>query len=507
MPRTDARHFLATSAEARDVDRRAVERGMSTLVLMENAGRGATDVILARHPDALARPLVIGGTGQNGGDAWVVARHLLARGVRPRVLRIGARDAVKGDALSNLVALEAHGLTVPSIDRDGLVAMLDGATLVIDGLFGTGLSRAIEGFVAEAIGTIDAAGLPIVALDLPSGISADTGAVMGVALHAATTITFGVDKRGLQQYPGVDHAGHVVLERLGLPFVAPTRTVLLESADLPRLVPPRERDAHKGSAGHVLVVAGSPGHTGAALLAALGAHRMGAGLVTIAARGAARAALDAKVVETMTLEVPEALEAGLATTLREAASRRSAVVGPGLGLDATSQAFARRLAIELPTSAVIDADALTAFAGDPSALKSAVAPRVLTPHPGEAARLLGTTSGAVQSDRYAAASALVDRVGHVVVLKGARTLVAAPDGRIAVIATGTPALASGGTGDVLAGAVGAMLASVSDPFDAACAAALAHGRAGELAAVADRGLLAHEVADALPRALAAPASS
>ncbi len=494
---------LATSAQARRVDELAASRGLSTLVLMENAGRGASDVILARHGDLLARPLIVGGVGQNGGDAWVVARHLLARGVRPRVALLGGRERVKGDAAVNLAVLSAHGVPVADVSsRDGLAALLDGASIVIDGIFGTGLARAIEGFLAQAIQQIDGAETPIVALDLPSGISADTGAVMGVALHARTTITFGLDKRGLQQHPGVDHAGHVVVESLGALHAEPTGCVRLDASDLASLVLPRAADAHKGTAGHVLVVAGAPGHTGAALLAALGAQRMGAGLVTIAARGAARAALDAKVVEAMTVEIPEALEAGVAAVQRECARKNAAVVGPGLGLDATSQAYALRLALELTLPAVLDADALTALATDPSALRASRGPRVLTPHPGEAARLLGISTAAVQVDRYAAAHALAERTGHVAVLKGARTIVAEPGGRMAVIAAGTPALGSGGTGDVLAGATGAMLAGGSEPFDAACAAALAHARAGELAARFDRGLLAHEVADALPRALA-----
>ncbi len=493
---------LATSAEARRVDVLAAERGLSTLVLMENAGRGATDELVRRHAAALRRPLIVGGVGQNGGDAWVVARHLLARGVQPRIALVGPRSAITGDAARNLAALTGHGAAV--IDVGGpkdLFALLDGASLVVDGLFGTGLSRPIAGLLAEVVTTLDGAGLPIVALDLPSGISADTGQVLGVALHARTTITFGVDKRGLHQYPGADHAGDVVVEGLGIPGLAPTSAELLEPSSLARLVPPRPRDAHKGTTGHVLVVAGSPGKTGAALLAGRGAQRMGAGLVSLAARGAARAALDAKVLEAMTVEIPEALEAGVVALLRECAGKKAAVVGPGLGLDATAQALARRLALELPLPCVLDADALTALAADLSALRAAAAPRVLTPHPGEAARLLGTTSAAVQADRHAAAAELAGRTGQVVVLKGAGTIVAEPSGRSRVSAPGTPARASGGTGDVLARACGAMLAGAA-PHDAASAAVLAHARAGELAARSDRGLLAHEVADLLPEALA-----
>jgi hydroxyethylthiazole kinase-like uncharacterized protein yjeF len=493
---------LATRDEARAVDRAAIARGVSGAILMENAGRGATDLLVRLH-DA-RRPLVIGGVGQNGGDAWVVARHLLTRGLMPRVALVGDRSKITGDARINLDALLALGVPVTDLGATDLVLreLARDATVVIDGIFGTGLARDVVGDEAVAIACVNALGLPVLALDLPSGIDCDTGRVHGVAIRARTTATFALDKRGLEQHPGVDHAGDVHVVDLGVPLSSATRAQLLQRADLDTLVPVRPRDAHKGTAGHVLVLAGGPGKTGAALLAGMGAMRMGAGLVTLAARATARAALDAKVVELMTLEVPEALEAAIATILRECQGKGAAVVGPGLGTDETSRQLALRLAVELPIPAVLDADALTALASDPTRLRSAAAPRVLTPHPAEAARLLGSSTRAVQSDRFAAATALVDRTGQAVVLKGARTIVAAPGGALALCPFGTPALGVGGTGDVLAGVIAALLVGLG-PFDAACAGVVAHARAGELAAVGDRGLFAHEVADALPAALVA----
>ncbi len=273
----------------------------------------------------------------------------------------------------------------------------------------------------------------------------------------------------------------------------------MDSTDLRR--PARAADAHKGSAGRVLVLAGSPGKTGAALLAGLSAIRCGAGLVTLAARGAARAALDAKVVELMTTEIPEALEAGVSCALREASARDAAVLGPGVGTEGLAHTFLTRVALELEVPTVLDADALTAFASAPGALVGCRGPRVLTPHPGEAAAMLGQDTSAIQADRYGAATRLAGLAGHVVVLKGARTVIAAPDGRMAVCVEGTPALATGGTGDVLAGIIAAHLVHW-DPFQAACQGVLLHALAGVLAARGDRGLLAHEVADALPSVLA-----
>ncbi len=493
---------LLDRAEARAVDGHAVLCGVPSIVLMENAARGACDLLCAHMGERLQRPLVVGGLGQNGGDAWALARHLLVRGVRPELAILGERSSVHGDARVQLDALSGLGVAVRDIHEanlDVLDSLAARASVMIDGVFGTGLDRPIEGFRAEAIRRLIASDVPSFALDVPSGIDADTGMVLGIAWPAKMTATFAAHKRGLHQFPGAQLAGEVICVDIGVPSPKDTKSRLLEPSDLRMLVPPRAIDAHKGSAGHVIVFAGSPGRTGAALLSGMGAMRAGAGLVTLAPRGAVRAALDAKVIELMTTEIPEALEAGIGAALRECEHKAAAVLGPGLGLDRTAQVYAMRLALEAPIPMVIDADALTAFAGDPSALQKARGMRVLTPHPGEAGRLLHLSSEEVQRTRYASAERLAERTGQVVVLKGARTIIASP-GRLAVCPLGTPALGVAGTGDVLSGIVGAMLASLP-PFEAACAAVLVHAMAGETAALADRGLFAREVADAVPAAL------
>ncbi|MCB9591343.1 MAG: NAD(P)H-hydrate dehydratase [Sandaracinaceae bacterium] len=467
-----------------------IEAGVPGLILMENAGRGAADALVERFVDRLERVVIVGGAGQNGGDAWVVARRLLTRGHRPRVFLAGARDKITGDARVNLDALDAIGLALEPLD--GLGAALDAATLVVDGVFGTGLDRPIEGWRADLVRALGEARAPLVALDLPSGIDADTGAVLGVAPRAALTLTFAGHKRGLWQGDGRAHAGEVRLVDIGVPPPACIDR-LLDLADAGRVLAPRPFDAHKGSAGHVLVVAGSPGKTGAALLAGVGAVRGGAGLVTLAAGAEARAALDGKVVELMTAEL------GALAPLAE--GKASLVVGPGLGLDDAARELVLEAALGVEAPVVLDADALTSIGQDGATrLREAAGPRVLTPHPGEAARLLGCTSGEVQADRYASAERLASRTGQVVVLKGAGTIVAEPGGRVAVCPLGTPALGVAGTGDVLAGVLGATLA-VASPFEAACAAVVLHARAGELAARADRGLFAREVAAQVPAAL------
>lgn len=492
---------LLTRRQAADHDRAAIARGVPGIVLMENAARGAADAITSRWPHAVwARPLVIGGPGLNGGDGWAVARHLKVRGAAPRALLVGERARVLGDARINHDALVAEGITIDPLPDDdaALDQILSESTLIIDALFGTGLDRDLAGPARRAVERANASGKVAVALDLPSGIDADTGRVLGVAIVATLTVTFGAHKRGLHQHPGVDHAGEVVLADIG---VAPplSDTVLLRRADL--ALPARSVDAHKGSAGRVLVIAGSPGKTGAALLSGLGALRTGAGLVTLAAREPARAMLDAKVVEAMTLALPDDGAGWRAAVLHEASSRDAAVLGPGVGIDPASAAILRDAAVTLPRPTVLDADALTALAGALPSLRSAAAARVLTPHPGEAGALLGLTNAQVQADRYAAASRLAAESGHVAVLKGARTIIAAPDGRLAVCAEGTPALATGGTGDVLTGIIAALLAHLP-AYEAACQGVLLHALAGTTAARADRGLLAHEVADAIPLVLA-----
>lgn len=494
---------LLTREAVRALDADAIERlGVPGIVLMENAGRGATEAIVARFGDRLGRVVVVAGPGQNGGDGWVVCRHLRDLGHAPVGVLVGDEDRVRGDARVNLDAARALDLDVrvlPLGEVGALRAALEGATLAVDALFGTGLDRPITGGWADAVRSLDAAACPCVALDLPSGVDADTGAILGVAPTAAATITFAAHKRGLHQFPAAARVGEVVRVSIGVPGPSGSTVALIEERDVAHVVASRDADEHKGSAGHVLVIGGAPGRTGAAALAGLGALRGGAGLVTIAS--AASAALDAKVVELMTAPLPTGATHALATAITLAEGKRGAVVGPGLGLDADAAAVALALARDLPAPAVLDADALTALAAEGiEGIADVAEVRVLTPHPGEAGRLLGASTAEVQADRYGAASALASRSGHVIVLKGARSIVAAPDGRMRVCPFGTPALGVAGTGDVLAGAIAASLRG-GDVLEEVAAAVALHAIAGELAAVGDRGLLASEVAHALPRAL------
>jgi NAD(P)H-hydrate epimerase len=494
---------LFTREESRDVDRAAMaELGMMSLVLMENAGHGATNAICEVFGDRLGRAVLVGGPGQNGGDAWVIARRLTLLGHRPVALLIGDAARLRGDAQTNWALLGKLGVETAEISSDDVQSIgeyLASATLIVDGLFGTGLDRPITGGYAAVITAMDAASAPLVALDLPSGLDADTGAIFGIAPHAALTVTFAGQKRGLHQYPGVGHAGEVRVADIGVPVGGSPAASLWTRDDLGTLIVRRAGDAYKGTNGHLLVIGGAPGKTGAAVLAGRAAFRAGAGLVTIGARADARAALEEKVIELMTTALPYEADQAAVELLCE--GKRAVVLGPGMGLDDLGRSWAHAFALHAPVPTVIDADGLTHVAqGGLSALKGAAASRILTPHPGEAARLLGQSTADVQANRFAAAEAVAKMSGQVVILKGARTIVAGADD-LRVCAEGTPALGVAGTGDVLSGVVGALAMTLS-PIDAAIAGALLHALAGLEASVGDRGLIASEVADAVPVVLA-----
>lgn len=486
------------------MDRAAVDDlGVASLVLMENAGRGAADVICHSFGDRLGRVVLIGGPGQNGGDAWVVARRLALLGHQPLAVLIGDASGLRGDARANWALLGKLGverLEVAPEKAESIERPLAEATLIVDGLFGTGLDRPVTGGYADAIHAMNRASAPLVALDLPSGLDADTGAALGVAVHAALTVTFAGDKRGLHQYPGVQHAGEVRVADIGIPLVRAPAASLWTADDLAALIARRAPDAHKGTNGHLLVIGGAPGKTGAALLAGRAAFRAGAGLVTIGARADSRAALEEKVIELMTTSLPASADRSAVEAL--CAGMRAVVLGPGMGLDQLGRSWAHCVALHAPVPTIIDADGLTNL-GDQglAALKGAAAPRILTPHPGEAARLLGRSSAEVQADRYAAAAAIAEESGQTVILKGARSVVSGQDA-LRVCAEGTPALGVAGTGDVLSGVVGALAMSLA-PLDAAIAGALLHALAGIAASTGDRGLIASELADAVPAVLAA----
>ncbi len=490
---------LVGAASMRALDRHTIETlDVPGEVLMESAGRAVAEAVLARRP---ASVLVVCGAGNNGGDGLVAARHLAVAGVAVHAVCVGEPQ---GDAARQLARARAFGVPVAPWG-----AWLD-AELVVDALFGTGLAREVTGDAADAIGRMNAGAAPVLAVDLPSGLDADTGHVHGSAVRAAETVTFGLPKLGLALEPGRGLAGAVRVARIGIADEAPgvTRDAeLWTAAEAARRRPRRPGDGHKGRFGHVLVVAGSEGKTGAAALAALAAGRAGAGLVTVACPAGLNDILEQKCTEAMTVPVPDTPERAFAAAGEEllaalAGERDVMALGPGIGRAADTVKLVRALVPRVERPLVLDADGLNAFEGAAEELRARPAATVLTPHPGEAARLLGCDSAAVQADRLAAARSLAQATGAVVLLKGAASVIddgAAPP---LVNATGGPALASGGTGDVLTGVVAAFLAQGLAARDAAALGAYVHGRAADRIARGDFGLLAGELADAVPEALA-----
>ncbi len=500
--------------QMRAFDRHAIDDcGVPGLVLMENAGRGATELVAREVP--AGGIVVVCGAGNNGGDGFVIARRLRTLGRDVQVCLAVDPTKLAGDALANFRAWLGIGGDVVAVTDDAaladLEARLSGAAGVVDGLFGTGLDRAIEGRFRSIVESINTTSARRIAIDVPSGIHADTGAVLGVAVRADATATFAHLKLGLCTTSGAEHAGRVEVVDIGVPpslhAEAGHAARVVEDADVVRALGRRALSTHKASAGRVFAIAGSAGKTGAALLVARGALRAGAGLVTICTFPEAADSVDARVLEEMSARIdPARIEASLDALLEGV---DAIAIGPGLGLDARARKVVDHVVFGWSGVKVVDADALTSFKGRVAELASAAGRVILTPHPAELGRLLDCTAADVERDRFGALSRTVDLTHAVVLLKGPRTLVGAPGELPVVNASGTPALATGGSGDVLSGITAAFAAHV-DPFAAAWSAAHVHGRSAERWSAltgADRGMLSHEIADGLPAAVAALAAS
>jgi NAD(P)H-hydrate epimerase len=496
---------LATAAEMRALDRHTIEAlGVPGELLMECAGFAIADEALQlRAPGA--EVWIYCGPGNNGGDGLVVARHLALRGVVARLVLIEAPAGTTGEAARNLARAQSVGATIAR-------GTPPRGALVVDAIFGTGLSRRVEGAAARAIRRINASRSHgrVLAVDVPSGVD-DEGQPRGCAVQADVTVALGLPKACLTQEPARSLAGRIVVARIGIADAAPGVSLSAElwtRAAAARALPSRPRAGHKGSFGHVLIGAGSRGKAGAAALAAAGAARSGAGLVTIACPRGQNAALQRRHGEAMTAPLPEsALGTFAADAVKEIAAlsreRAAVVLGPGCGRDADTRAVLRAMALATERPLVIDADALVAFEGHLKDLRKRRAPTILTPHPGEAAGLLGGTPKSVNAARFAHARRLAAESGAIAVLKGAGSVIADASGRVAVNPTGGPVLATGGTGDVLAGLAGGLLAQGCEAFEAAVLAAFVHGAAGDALATrrGSRGALASEVARAIPDVL------
>ncbi len=487
---------ILTAEQMREADRRTIEDiGIPSLVLMENAGRQVVAAMESFYEDLAERNVaIICGKGNNGGDGFVVARTLHQRGIEASVFLVGQVTDVKGDARINLEILGRLGVTVVEIVDEGQwdlhLSEISSHDLIVDALFGTGLKSALSGIYETVIADINASAIPVVSIDVPSGMSADTSDVIGDCIEASLTVTLGAPKLPLILPPAEQKSGEVVIADIGIPVsvfesLDGPRVELMTREQIRSVITPREADAHKGDFGRVLIVAGSRGKTGAAVLAAQGALKSGAGLVTVATPRCCAAIVAMQAPEYMTEALEETVDGTVdfaAADYALALSADAMAVGPGLGRGQGVATFVRELLENSEIPLVFDADALNAFADDPASLVGRDGRDVIiTPHPGEMARLVGCAVDDVQADRLGIARDFASAHKVYVVLKGYRTLIATPDGKIFVNPTGSPGMATGGTGDVLAGMLAGWLAQLLDAEAACRLAVYLHGAAGELA--------------------------
>jgi len=500
---------ILNTKQMREADRRTIhEIGISSLVLMENAGRQVVAAIESLYPDLGERSVaIVCGKGNNGGDGFVVARTLQQRGVEVSVFVIGRVMEIKGDARINLDILGRIGQTVVEVADETAWELhgneITAHDLIIDAMFGTGLSAPLTGFYETVVADLNEAGVPIVSIDLPSGMSADSSDLIGDAIDATVTVTLGAPKLPLVLPPAKSKSGEVVIADIGIPAdvfdqLEGPHIELLTREQMRLLIPARAVDAHKGDFGRVMVVAGSVGKAGAAVLCARGAMRAGAGLVTVASPRSCQPTIAAHAAEYMT----EGLDETPGGTVHFAAAAAVLgidadviVAGPGLGRGEGVTTFVRELLDKYDGPLVLDADALNAFADEPSLLVGREGrDLIITPHPGEMARLVGCSVEALQADRIGIATDFAKRHKLYIVLKGYRTLVVTPDAKVFVNPTGCAGMATGGTGDVLAGMLAAWLAQLLDAEAACRLAVYLHGSAGELAA-ADHGEVSMTASD------------
>ena len=499
---------VLNSAQMREADRRTIEEiGIPSLVLMENAGRQVVAAIEAIHGELLeGQVAVLCGRGNNGGDGFVVARTLLQRGVEVSVFLLGSVSEVRGDARVNLEILGRLGLTVVEIADSQAWELhfseVSRSALIVDAIFGTGLNAPLTGLLETVVADVNGSGIPIVAVDLPSGLSADSHEPMGDSIQAGMTVTLGAPKIPLVLPPAEMRAGDIVIADIGIPAevidsVDGPRVELLTRTGMRALIGPRTPDSHKGDYGRVLIVAGSRGRTGAAHLAGIGALRSGAGLVTVATPASALPIVASMAPEYMTLEIgeaPDGLDASCVDALLDEAGDVVAI-GPGLGQQPGTKAFIRALVERATMPLVVDADGLNAFSDRPDLLAGREGRDVIiTPHPGEMGRLVGMSSHEVQASRVEIARNFATAQHLYVVLKGHRTLVATPDGQVFINPTGNPGMSTGGTGDALTGMIAAWLAQLLDAEGACKLAVYLHGMAGDLAE-ADEGEVAMTAGD------------
>ena len=507
--------YLVTAQEMQAMDRQTIESfGLPGRILMENAGRGATQVLLEQFPGLEQKKIaVVAGRGNNGGDGFVIARYLKHKNLNVTVFLLAAQKDVKGDAAANLKLLEP--LAVPIMEIPNKTAFSKYKTdwmhqgLWVDAILGTGLKSDVKGYFKDIIELINHSKKPVFSVDIPSGLNSDTGQPCGVSIQSRVTATFAYAKTGHVLFPGARYTGKLEIIDIGIPphiadAVGPRQFLLTPDA-IQSAQSPRQPDIHKGTTGHLLVVSGSPGKTGAAAMTAMSAVRSGAGLVTLGIPRSLNSILETQAIEAMTWPLPETVdgvldESAFDQIMSQLSDKKCLAIGPGVGQARETKKLIHRLVQQSPIPLVIDADGINNLSGNTQLLKKCQVPIILTPHPGEMARLNDTSPREVQKDRINAARNFATEFNVHLVLKGARTVIAHPDGRVFVNPTGNSGMASGGMGDVLTGVIAGLITQGYTPESAAHIGVYVHGAAADSLAknYAPYGYLATEVMNAIP---------
>jgi NAD(P)H-hydrate epimerase len=512
---------IVTGFEMQKIDKLAIhEFNIPSLLLMENAGKSVYEEIIKHFPDVKNKTIgIFCGKGNNGGDGFVTANYLLKDKINIKVFLLGKKNEVAGDAKVNLRKLIKEGVHIHEINTVADVEKLNEYTkdvdIVVDAILGTGFRGAALGLVGRVIDFINNMKKPIVSIDLPSGVNADTGEVLGACIKADITVTLGLPKTGLIFYPGIKYAGKIIVKEIGYPkeiFEKEKSTFeLLESSFVKEKLPKRELNVHKGSVGKLLIIGGSRGYTGAVLLAAYSSLRTGVGLVTVGIPASLSSIIETKLVEAIKLPLPETKDNSISLSaekniLNALANHDVLAIGPGLGRNKETWQLVRKIIDKTDKPTIVDADGLNAIAQDVeilSKIKSKRLKLILTPHPGEMARLINSTQDVVQTRRVDFAKEFAQKYNVILVLKGFHTVIASPLGLVSINPTGNPGMATAGMGDVLTGMISSLVAQGMDLYDAACCGVYLHGLAGDIAKekYTEYGLIASDVIESIPLAI------
>ncbi len=492
----------------RDIDDITINKyGIPGLVLMENAGRAVSNVILNNHPQINNISIFCGG-GNNGGDGFVIARHLISAGKDVSTYILKSPADYKGDAKTNLESLRKISKNIKKINSS--FSNYNKSDLIVDAIFGTGLVREVKGPADKIIEKINSLRTPKISVDIPSGLDADSGRPLGIAVKASATVTFIVPKTGLIIYPGVEYTGKLFIADITTPkkLEENIKTELITFGTCKKMLKGRSGDTHKGTYGHTLIIAGSTGKTGAASLCAHSAVRSGSGLVTIGAPKSIIKSIEEKIVEPMSEGLHDSGRGylnseSLDDAVRILETKTSLAIGPGISTNKGTEQFLVGLLKKIRVPVVVDADAINIIANNKNILKKLKIPVILTPHPGEMARLAGTNTKEIQENRISHASDFAAEYKCFIVLKGARSIVATPEGQIYVNPTGNPGMSTGGMGDVLAGVIAGLISQQYNPGEACILGTFSHGLSGDIVSkeIGRSGITATDVANSIPAAL------